>query len=50
MIEFFNLKLIFNKAINRVKAIENIILFKKKIFIFTAQNLTVIDFKGVYNG
>jgi hypothetical protein len=50
MLEFFNLKLIFNKAINRVKTVENIILFKKKIFIFTAQNLTAIDLKGVYNG
>jgi len=37
-------------AINRVKTLENIVLFKKKIFIFNAQNLTVIDIKGVYNG
>jgi len=50
MIEFFSPKLIFINAINRVKTLENIVLFKKKIFIFSAQNLTVIDIKGVYNG
>jgi hypothetical protein len=50
MAEFINPKLIFNNTTNRVKTLENIILFKKKIFIFSAQNLTVIDIKGVYNG
>jgi len=50
MAAFINPKLIFNNTTNRVKTLENIILFKKKIFIFSAQNLTVIDIKGVYNG
>ena len=50
MAEFINPKLIFNNTTNRVKTLENIILFKKKIFIFSVQNLTVIDIKGVYNG
>jgi hypothetical protein len=50
MAEFFNPKLIFINTTNRVKTLENIILFKEKIFIFNVQNLTVIDIKGVYNG
>jgi hypothetical protein len=50
MAEFINPKLIFNNTTNRVKTLENIVLFKKKIFIFSPQNLTVIDIKGVYNG
>lgn len=50
MAEFINPKLIFNNTTNGVKTLENIVLFKEKFFIFSAQNLTVIDIKGVYNG